>query len=160
MLHHTFSNHCQSVSTCLLRRTVQNPAGVPLLSWPPGEGQADNCPPPGHYWRPWIKCDNLDYSPTITVYLDTWMNISKTRNSCDLVPNICCLTENNSSDLERIQKSALKVILQEKFQGYKKGLAQLGLQTLEERRKQLCLDFAKKCVKSDKLKHMFPKNNK
>ena len=67
------------------------------------------------------------------------------------------LTEENCNDLERIQKSALKVILQEKFQGYKKGLAQLGLQTLEERRKQLCLDFAKKCVKSDKLKHMFPK---
>ena len=52
------------------------------------------------------------------------------------------------------------MILQEKFQGYKKGLAQLGLQTLEERRKQLCLDFAKKCVKTDKLKHMFPKNIK
>ena len=50
--------------------------------------------------------------------------------------------------------------LQEKFQGYKKGLAQLGLQTLEYRRKQFCLDFAKKCVKSDKLKHMFPKNVK
>ena len=70
------------------------------------------------------------------------------------------LTEENCSDLERIQKSALKVILQEKFQGYKKGLAQLGLQTLKYRRKQFCLDFAKKCVKSDKLKHMFPKNIK
>ena len=70
------------------------------------------------------------------------------------------LSEENINDLERIQKSAIKVILQEKFTGYKQGLALLGLEDLNTRRKNLCLDFAKKCVKNPKLAHMFPKNSK
>ena len=70
------------------------------------------------------------------------------------------LTEENISDLERVQKSAIKVILQEKYNGYQNGLAQLGLEDLKSRREQLCLDFAKKCTKNKKLSHMFPINNK
>ena len=70
------------------------------------------------------------------------------------------LTEENISDLERIQKSAVKIILQEKYSGYENGLAQLGLDDLKTRREQLCLDFAKKCTKSKKMQHMFPKNDK
>ena len=31
---------------------------------------------------------------------------------------------------------------------------------MKSRRETLCLNFAKKCVKDDKLKHMFPKNMK
>ena len=37
------------------------------------------------------------------------------------------LTEDNCSDLERVQKSAIKVILQDEYKGYKNGLAQLGI---------------------------------
>ena len=70
------------------------------------------------------------------------------------------LTEENVNDLERVQKSAIKIILQESYKGYKKGLAHLGIDTLESRREQLCLSFAQKCVKSKKLNHMFPKNEK
>ena len=70
------------------------------------------------------------------------------------------LTEENSSDLERVQKSAIKIIFQEQFKGYENGLAQLGLQTLKSRREQLCLDFARKCTKSKKLEPMFPKKQK
>ena len=70
------------------------------------------------------------------------------------------LTEENISDLERIQKSAVKIILQEKYKGYENGLAHLGLDDLKTRREQLCLDFAKKCTKSKKMQHMFPKNDK
>ena len=70
------------------------------------------------------------------------------------------LTEDNISDLERVQKSAIKVILQEKYNGYQNGLAQLGLEELKSRREELCLDFAKKCTKNTKLNHMFPINNK
>ena len=70
------------------------------------------------------------------------------------------LTEENINDLERVQKTAIKVILQDKYKGYKNGLAQLDIETLEDRREELCLNFAKKCTKSDKLKHMFPLNVK
>ena len=70
------------------------------------------------------------------------------------------LTDENASDLERVQKSAMKVILQEKYHGYKNALNKLDLESLSERREQLCLKFAQKCVKNNKAKHMFPLNNK
>ena len=54
------------------------------------------------------------------------------------------ITEENKDDLERIQKSAVKIILQEKYKGYSQGLAQLGLEPLADRREQLCLSFAQK----------------
>ena len=59
-----------------------------------------------------------------------------------------------------IMKSAIKIILQEKYNGYQNGLAQLGLEDLKSRRETLCLEFARKCVKHEKLKHIFPENTK
>ena len=50
------------------------------------------------------------------------------------------LSQENIQDLERVQKTAIKIILQEQYQGYKQGLAQLDLQTLESRREKLCLN--------------------
>ena len=70
------------------------------------------------------------------------------------------LTEENKSDLERVQKSAVKIILGDSFTGYKKALNILNLQSLDERREELCLKFARKCTKHPKLKGMFPKNDK
>ena len=70
------------------------------------------------------------------------------------------LTQENVSDLERVQRSALKVILQDKYKGYERSLAQLGLETLSSRREQMCLAFAQKCTKNKKMKHMFPLSQK
>ena len=64
------------------------------------------------------------------------------------------------SDLERVQQSAVKVILKDEYKGYKNGLAQLGIEDLKSRRENLCLEFAKKCVKSTKLQYMFPKTKR
>ena len=44
------------------------------------------------------------------------------------------LTQENKDDLERVQKTALKVILQDNYKGYKNSLAQLEIETLENRR--------------------------
>ena len=63
------------------------------------------------------------------------------------------LTQENINDLERVQKSAIKVILQENYSSYKQGVAQLNIESLASRREL-------KCVKSEKLKHMFPLNEK
>ena len=38
------------------------------------------------------------------------------------------------------------------YKSYKEGLAQLGIETLAERRDILCLNFALKCVKNEKMK--------
>ena len=70
------------------------------------------------------------------------------------------LTEQNRNDLERVQKSALKVILGEKYQSYNKALRELNLETLEERRKSLCLKCAKKCLTNEKNQQMFPLSKK
>ena len=70
------------------------------------------------------------------------------------------LSQENIQDLERVQKTAIKIILQEQYHGYKQGLAQLDLQTLESRREELCLNFALKCTKNTKMQHMFPLNSK
>ena len=52
------------------------------------------------------------------------------------------------------------IILNEKYTSYQQGLTKLGLETLAAGRETLCFIFAKKCAKSNKLNHMFPKNIK
>ena len=70
------------------------------------------------------------------------------------------LTEQNRNDLERVQKTALKVILGDKYMNYENALRKLGLENLHDRREDLCLNFAQKCSRNPKLKNMFPKNDK
>ena len=70
------------------------------------------------------------------------------------------LTQENSSDLERVQKSATKIILKQSDLSYKQRLAKLDIETLSSRREYLCLSFAQKCLKNERTKHMFPKNEK
>ena len=70
------------------------------------------------------------------------------------------LTEENVKDIERVQKSALKLILAEKYQNYENALNILELETLASRRKTLCLEFAKKCLKNVKMKCLFSENVK
>ena len=43
---------------------------------------------------------------------------------------------------------------------YEEALDELGIETLEERRKTLCLRFAKKCLTNEKAEKMFPLNEK
>ena len=70
------------------------------------------------------------------------------------------LSKENIEDLERVQKSALKIILQDKFKGYKHALKTLNMETLIDRRKYLCLNFAIKCSQNKKVKDMFPLTKK
>ena len=70
------------------------------------------------------------------------------------------LTQENTEDLERVRKSATKLMLENSEMSYKTRLSILGLETLSSRRETLCLNFALKCIKSDKVSHMFPLNKK
>ena len=71
------------------------------------------------------------------------------------------LTLENLTDLERVQKNALKIILKDDYKNYNEALKDLGLDSLYERREQLCLSFAKKCLKSTNIqvKSILPLNN-
>ena len=72
----------------------------------------------------------------------------------------CGLTLENAKDLERVQKSAVRIIMGGQHESYKLALSKLDLDTLESRRKNLCLNFAQKCLKNPKLQQMFPLNIK
>ena len=51
------------------------------------------------------------------------------------------LTRENSDDLERVQKSAIKVILGNEYKSYNESLLKLDMESLEDRRETLCLKF-------------------
>ena len=68
------------------------------------------------------------------------------------------ITEEEINDLERVQKVACRIILQNDYQGYEQALNILELETLKVRRDRLCLKFAKKCVRHPTAKKMFPLN--
>ena len=70
------------------------------------------------------------------------------------------LTEENVTDLERVQKTAVKIILGDNYLSYEQGLQKLDMENLSERRAALCLSFAQKCAKNPKTAQMFPKNVK
>ena len=70
------------------------------------------------------------------------------------------LTQICRNKLERVQKSALRIIMGSKYTNYNHALEKLNLQTLDERRQTLCLKFAKKCLETEKLKKMFPLSRK
>ena len=69
------------------------------------------------------------------------------------------LTKEQCRKLEGVQKTCLKVILGENYKCYQSALKTVGLQSLEERRKQRCLDFAIKCVKHPRNHRLFPENS-
>ena len=70
------------------------------------------------------------------------------------------LSIKDKNDLERVQKSALKVILGEKYISYRHALDVMRMDSLERRRQNLCLKFAKQCIKNEKLRNIFPRNQK
>ena len=52
----------------------------------------------------------------------------------------------------------MKIILKNQYKGYKKSLSHLDMETLFDRREQLCLNFAIKCLKNKNVKNIFPLN--
>ena len=70
------------------------------------------------------------------------------------------LTKQNEEDLERVQKSAVKIILGKDYEKYDEALAEANLELLRDRRQELSLKFAIKCLKSTRTNEMFPKREK
>ena len=62
------------------------------------------------------------------------------------------LTDQNSNDLERVQKVALRLILNDQFKNYDQALIYLDLEKLSARREKLSLAFAQKCLKNPKMR--------
>ena len=65
------------------------------------------------------------------------------------------LTVENSDKIEHFQKTCLIVILGDGWR-YGAALEMCGLKPLSDRRKDRCLDFARKCLKHPKNSRLFP----
>ena len=68
------------------------------------------------------------------------------------------ITNEEETNLERVQKFSLRIILKDNYNSYEQALKKANLLTLGERRRKLCLNFARACVKHDRNKDMFPMN--
>ena len=66
------------------------------------------------------------------------------------------LTKHQSFNIERVQKSSMKVIFGKFFKNYKSALKDLNLDTLETRRRKLNLNFVKKSLKLKNMQNLFP----
>ena len=60
------------------------------------------------------------------------------------------LTQSSKQDIERVQKTALHIMLGESYGCYRDALEAVGLVSLDERRHKLSLKFAKKAAKHEK----------
>ena len=70
------------------------------------------------------------------------------------------ITEEENMSIERVQKTALRIILKDQYSDYNAALQTLGLEKLSVRRDTLSLNFARKCLKDEKTADIFPLNNK
>ena len=65
------------------------------------------------------------------------------------------VTGQDRNHIERVQKSAFRIILGEQYQSYTSALKYLKLDTLFNRRQKLCMKFGKKCLNHHKFKEWF-----
>ena len=68
------------------------------------------------------------------------------------------LTVEDSQDIERVQKSAVRITLKEEYNNYDDALDILDIETLSERRENMSLKFARNCLKNDLTSDLFPLN--
>ena len=65
------------------------------------------------------------------------------------------LTEADKSDIERIKKTVLKILLGPDYIDYEQACTLMKTSSLQVRREHLSLRFALSCLKSPKHKHLF-----
>ena len=70
------------------------------------------------------------------------------------------LSQENTDSLERVQKSAFRIILGEKYKTYENSLKCLDLQTLQDRRDNLFEEFTVKNYKDQKFEKHFIESDK
>ena len=67
------------------------------------------------------------------------------------------LTLKNINDLERVQKSAVRIINGKSYESYTATLKDLGIMRLSERRDKICLKFAKNSLRLENFMKLFPR---
>ena len=70
------------------------------------------------------------------------------------------LTNQNIEDLERTQKTFVKLLMEEDYKNYTSSLKFLSLETLESRRKKISVNFAKNSIIDGHFRDLFSKRTK
>ena len=70
------------------------------------------------------------------------------------------LSEENKTDIERVQKNACRIILGNKYTNYENSLEVIGLENLEERRTSLAFKFGQNCIQNQRIRKLFPLRKK
>ena len=70
------------------------------------------------------------------------------------------LTQENSDDLERLQKTFAKLILKQEYDSYENALIKLNLDTLASRREAISLKFANDGIEHNTLNDLLKKNRR
>merc|ERR1711884_594767 len=68
------------------------------------------------------------------------------------------ITKSEISALERVQRSACRIIFGDSYKSYEDSLDVLKIDSLEKRRDKLTLSFAKSSLKLEKMNKLFPLN--
>jgi hypothetical protein len=85
---------------------------------------------------------------------------TRVRSTLELAAPVfhCGLTQDQSRQIEMVQKKAMAIILGRNYTNYEYALSNLNLERLDTRRTTLSYNFAMKCSKSHQHKSMFPPN--
>jgi hypothetical protein len=67
------------------------------------------------------------------------------------------LTQAQEKKIENIQKTSLKIILQDQYEGYEAACQLTGLTSLVQRREARSLTFARRCLDSPEMSRFFPR---
>ena len=103
----------------------------------------------------WLKNLEADEEDLLDVYVKQVRNVSE----LGVQAWHCSRTQGETRDIERVQKSALHIVLGNKYISYKHALEFVKLETLEQRRVKLSLKFALKAEKHKKFRHWFKMNS-
>ena len=69
------------------------------------------------------------------------------------------MSKENEEDIERVQKSAFKIILKNKYMNYDNACQQLNLKKMKDRREELFEKFTMKNIKHEKFEMFFERKN-
>ena len=97
--------------------------------------------------RMWILRRMKTYNLSIESICDTY--VKEKRSILELAFPVwhSGLTQKQNRDIERVQKIALLILLGDHFVNYEVACSLKGIEPLNMRREQLCLNFAEKNVK-------------
>ena len=103
----------------------------------------------------------LSFGATIEEMVHLWIIYCRSALEKCAVVWSSSLSQQNKDDLERTQKVFAKLVLKKEYNddnenAYENALLKLNLQSLEQRRKEVCLNFAKNGIKNNTLTDLFP----